>query len=541
MVDKPRKPRRPAGPGITSGPRRPQAGNPGERPQRFARPPGKPVKAPVPSRPTAGVNEETLDLLEREGLLSDEGRKLRSGRPAGPAVRVKGLAAPAAKNVPARRPTRGGTAGPVGRPALAGPRGAARELNAAEALVAQRLHKVMAQAGVASRRHSEELIQAGRVSVNGKVVSELGTKILPGKDIIEVDGRPLGKPEHLVYVLLNKPKGYVTTLYDPEGRPKVLDLLGAEVAERVYPVGRLDFDTEGLLLLTNDGDLANTLMHPAKQIKKTYIAKVRGVPGPGKIKELESGVELDDGPTAPAEVSLIDVKGPNAATLSIRIHEGRNRQVRRMFEAVGHEVIHLKRTTLGPLNLKDLEIGQWRHLTEREIDELRLSVGLKTSRGRAAEAHASARPPARRGAGRLQTRGEGGARPARAGRDDRAPGKGRPVSRRPTRPTGPRPFADDEWDEAPSARPVRRTVNAGPLPAPVKTEARAPRAGRPAGARPGGARPGAARPGSARPGAGAPRSDRPDRGERPVRAGGGPGAGPKVGRPVPARKNRPSK
>jgi 23S rRNA pseudouridine2605 synthase len=243
--------------------------------------------------------------------------------------------------------------------------------------VAERLHKVMAQAGLASRRHSEELIQAGRVTVNGRVVTELGTKVVPGRDIVEVDGRPLGKAEEMIYILLNKPKGYVTTLFDPQGRPKVTDLLGEAIAQRVYPVGRLDYDTEGLLLLCNDGQLANSLMHPAREIKKTYIAKVRGVPGPAKIRALEEGIELEDGPTAPAEVKLIAANGPNAATLSIRIHEGRNRQVRRMCEAIGHEVIHLKRTTLGPLHLRDLMPGQFRELTDRELKDLKGAVGMK--------------------------------------------------------------------------------------------------------------------------------------------------------------------
>lgn len=250
-------------------------------------------------------------------------------------------------------------------------------LTAAEAEVAERLQKVMARAGVASRRHSEALIQAGRVTVNGRVVTELGTKVVPGRDIIEVDGRPLGRPETKVYVLLNKPKGYVTTLFDPQGRPKVTDLLEGEVAERVYPVGRLDFDTEGLLLLTNDGDLANGLMHPARRVKKTYIAKVRGVPGPAKIRALREGIELDDGPTAPADVKVLEVRAPNSATISLRIHEGRNRQVRRMFAALGHEVIHLKRIALGPLKLGDLPAGEWRYLTDQEVADLYRAAGLR--------------------------------------------------------------------------------------------------------------------------------------------------------------------
>ncbi len=252
-----------------------------------------------------------------------------------------------------------------------------RRLTAAEAEVAERLQKVMARAGVASRRHCEALIQAGRVTVNGQVVTQLGTKVVPGKDVIEVDGRPLGTPETKVYVMLNKPKGYVSTLYDPQGRPKVIDLLGDEVAQRVYPVGRLDYDTEGLLLLTNDGDLAHGLMHPSRMVKKTYIVKVRGVPGPAKLRALQEGIELEDGPTAPAEVKMLDVRPPNSATLSVRIHEGRNRQVRRMFAALGHEVIHLRRTTLGPLKLGDLPVGEWRYLTDQEVADLYRAAGLR--------------------------------------------------------------------------------------------------------------------------------------------------------------------
>ncbi len=316
---------------------------------------GKSGKDSAGPRKIGGVDRRALEALERRGLLSAQGRRLlereREGnRPVHPVRK------------------------PAAKPVHTSP-------GRAEDLVAERLQKVMARAGVASRRHSEELIQAGRVKVNGEVVTQLGTKVVPGRDIIEVDGRPLGKPQELVYILMNKPKGYVTTLYDPQGRPKVTDLLGGEVAERVYPVGRLDFDTEGLLLLTNDGQLAHALMHPSKQIKKTYIAKVRGVPGPGKLKALERGIELEDGPTAPAEVRVIDVKPPNSATISIRIHEGRNRQVRRMFAALGHEVIHLRRTTLGPLHLKDLKPGEWRELTPQELFELRRAAGMKAPRG----------------------------------------------------------------------------------------------------------------------------------------------------------------
>jgi len=389
MVD---KFRRPTGSGGGEG-RQGGKGESGGRPQRPARLAGQPVKGPARPRKVGGIDLRALEVLEREGLLNEAGRKLRFQ--GAPPERSKAAPKTAPKIAPRteRQPAQPKPVRPVGqvRP------------NAAEAVVAERLHKVMAQSGLASRRHSEELIQAGRVTVNGKVVTELGTKVVPGKDVIEVDGRPLGKPEQLVYILLNKPKGYVTTLYDPQGRPKVTDLLGEEIAERVYPVGRLDYDTEGLLLLTNDGELANAIMHPARQVKKTYIAKVRGVPGPAKLKALEQGVTLEDGPTAPADVRLIETKGPNAATVSIRIHEGRNRQVRRMFEAVGHEVIHLKRTTLGPLHLKDLEVGQWRELGEREVADLRKAVGLRPlSAGDKAGTGKTDRRAGRRGAARFE-------------------------------------------------------------------------------------------------------------------------------------------
>ncbi|HYF92199.1 MAG TPA: pseudouridine synthase [Symbiobacteriaceae bacterium] len=442
MADKPRNSRRSAeGPESTHG-RAPRAGVPGGRPPAQGRTAGKPATGPArPRKATGGYDRRIVEKLEAEGLLSAEGRRFFAGqlgdqtrKPAGAARgegpgrgvgaaprpgAARGEGAPrVARPERAERPERPGRpvrdAAPFLRgpkPAAAGKPGRFQKPNDAEIHVAERLHKVMAQAGVASRRHSEELIQAGRVTVGGKVVTELGTKVIPGRDIIEVDGRPLGKAEEVIYILLNKPKGYVTTLFDPQGRPKVTDLLGAEISQRVYPVGRLDYDTEGLLLLTNDGQLANALMHPSREVKKTYIAKVRGVPGPAKLRELESGVELDDGMTAPAEVKLISATGPNAATLSVRIHEGRNRQVRRMFEAVGHEVIHLKRTTLGPLHLKDLPVGEFRELSEREVSDLKAAVGLrqKTDRTAARAARVAAiveQRKARRGAPRA-AEGEG--------------------------------------------------------------------------------------------------------------------------------------
>lgn len=399
MVDKPRNPRRAAG-GDNNRPGRPfKAGGPGERPAPKGRLAGKPGKAPAGPRQIAGVDARAMEVLEREGLLTAEGRKLRAGAVQGRQAERREAIERGAR--PTRKPAEGG---PARKPAGPARRGPAR-LNQVEKLVAERLQKVMAQAGVASRRHSEELIQAGRVTVNGRVVTELGTKVVPGQDLIEVDGRALGQKQELVYILMYKPKGYVTTLFDPQGRPKVVDLLDGEIGERVYPVGRLDFDTEGLLLLTNDGELANQLMHPAKMVKKTYIAKVRGVPGPAKIRLLETGIELEDGMTAPAELKMIEVRPPNSATVSIRIHEGRNRQVRRMLEAVGHEVIHLKRTTLGPLTLKGLEVGEWRHLSQQEVLDLRRAAGVVVPRGAVVAAVSAdrqgGRPAVRRSTGRF--------------------------------------------------------------------------------------------------------------------------------------------
>ncbi|HET8618656.1 MAG TPA: pseudouridine synthase [Acidimicrobiales bacterium] len=226
----------------------------------------------------------------------------------------------------------------------------------------ERLQKILAQAGLGSRRASEELIAAGRVRVNGEVAT-LGTRADPETDIIEVDGAVVGVRQGLVHYLLNKPAGVVTTARDPQGRPAVVDLVPAE--PRVYPVGRLDADTEGLLLLTNDGELAHRLTHPSFGVDKEYLAGVAGTPSRGAVRRLREGVELDDGPTAPAKVSLIDEH-----TLRITIHEGRNRQVRRMCEAVGHPVQRLVRVRIGPLADRRLAPGAWRPLTQAEVRDL---------------------------------------------------------------------------------------------------------------------------------------------------------------------------
>jgi len=239
----------------------------------------------------------------------------------------------------------------------------------------ERLQKIMAGCGVASRRKAEEMIAAGRVTVNGAVVRELGTKADLDVDTILVDGKRIAKPEKLVYFLLNKPKGYVTTVNDPEGRPTVMDLLGAR-RERVYPVGRLDYASEGLLLLTNDGALAQQLTKAGSHVAKTYLVKVSGKPEEEKIARLRSGVtiELEDGrrvKTSPAKIRLAeDVANPWYEVVLI---EGRNRQIRRMFEKVGHHVEKIRRVQLGPLKL-DVEVGKFRELRAKEIEELKAAV-----------------------------------------------------------------------------------------------------------------------------------------------------------------------
>lgn len=222
----------------------------------------------------------------------------------------------------------------------------------------------MAQCGVASRRHSEELIRSGRVRVNGKSVTEMGI-LVSEKDRVEVDGKRVGKEQKLVYIMLNKPAGYVSTVYDPQGRRTVLDLVQG-VEERIFPVGRLDYDTTGLLLLTNDGDFAYRNTHPGQETTKTYIAEILGNPSKRVLDTLRNGVILDGKPTSPADVEVVE-EGTKTAVLKIIIHEGRNRQVKRMCEAVGHNVLRLRRIAVGKLTLGDLKPGQWRTLTNREL------------------------------------------------------------------------------------------------------------------------------------------------------------------------------
>lgn len=232
----------------------------------------------------------------------------------------------------------------------------------------ERLQKIISAAGITSRRASEALILGGQVTVNGVVVTELGSKADPSKDTITVDGKALKVNEQRIYILLNKPPGYITALKDSQGRPLVTDLL-KDVSERVYPVGRLDYNTEGLLLLTNDGEWANRLMHPRHEIEKEYHVRVRGKVIDQQLKRMADGVELEDGKTAPAVVNLVK-SGEQNDWISVAIHEGRNRQVRRMCEAVSLSVVRLKRIRYGSLMLGTLRAGKFRNLTDAEVREL---------------------------------------------------------------------------------------------------------------------------------------------------------------------------
>jgi 23S rRNA pseudouridine2605 synthase len=230
----------------------------------------------------------------------------------------------------------------------------------------ERLQKVLARAGFGSRRAAEALIADGRVSVDG-AVARLGQRIDRGNQRVEVDGVPVVVRDDVVYYLLNKPRRVVTTARDPEGRRTAVDLVPSE--PRVFPVGRLDYDTEGLLVLTNDGELAQLVTHPRHGIEKTYLAEVNGVPSRAAVRALREGVMLDDGPTAPARVRVVQRRSENTA-LEIVVHEGRNRVVRRMCEAVGHPVSRLVRTRVGPISDRRLAPGKWRVLRPREVRAL---------------------------------------------------------------------------------------------------------------------------------------------------------------------------
>ncbi len=231
-----------------------------------------------------------------------------------------------------------------------------------------RLAKYLAEAGIASRRKAEEFIVQGRVKVNGLLVQEKGYIINPDLDRVEFDGRIITREEK-VYILLNKPAGYISSVFDPQGRPTVMDLL-KDITLRVYPVGRLDFDTEGLLLLSNDGEFTNLMIHPRYEMTKTYQALVEGKPDKKSLQMLREGIQLVDGITAPAQVNILELY-IDKTLLEIKIHEGRKRQIKRMCLAIGHPVISLKRTAFGFLKLQGVASGKYRFLTPAEVNKLK--------------------------------------------------------------------------------------------------------------------------------------------------------------------------
>jgi 23S rRNA pseudouridine2605 synthase len=321
----------------------------------------------------------------------------------------------------------------------------------------ERLQKILAAAGVASRRHAEEMIVAGRVQVNGQVITTLGSKADPARDHIRVDGKLIHGAERLRYFVLNKPRGYVTTVSDPEGRPTVMEFF-ARMRERLYPVGRLDFQSEGLLLMTNDGELANQLTRAASGVEKVYLVKIAGQPGEEQIRALREGVRIDRGKpgegrvdTAPAHVRQIR-QGDNP-WFEVALIEGRNRELRKMFEEIGHHVEKIRRVGYGPLEL-DLEPGKMRELTPEEVQALRLaaegklkpkriraSAMLPREAGRTMDAEAGKRRRERPAGGQERRRETGGAQ--------RDFGRGRREGARPERPFKPRPEGGFEPRQAP--------------------------------------------------------------------------------------------
>ena len=309
-----------------------------------------------------------------------------------------------------------------------------------------RLQKLIAGTGLASRRKAEELIRSGRVMINGRVVKELGIKVNPDRDHVKVDGKHLRAAQPHVYLILHKPKNVMSTLDDPEGRPTVKDLLHG-VTVRVFPVGRLDFDSEALMLLTNHGDLAQALLHPRYHVPKTYLIKVKGVLDDAKIEMLERGVKLEDGFTAPAKVNKVS-RAESNSWLEVTIHEGRKHQVKRMIEAVGHSVIKLVRTRMGPLLLGDLAPREYRFLTDREANRLRELVEDRLSRVEHPELDASGKPTPW-----LPPTAPAPPRPPKPERSGRGP-----KSQRAARSAGPRAGAKSPS----SARgPVRRPLSPG--------------------------------------------------------------------------------
>lgn len=306
---------------------------------------------------------------------------------------------------------------------------------------AERLQKIIAAAGITSRRKAEELITQGRVTVNGQVITELGSKADPERDHIKVDGKLLRGAERHIYLLVNKPKGYVTTSSDPEGRPTVMDLV-KHVGERIYPVGRLDYGSEGLLLMTNDGELANFLTRAASHVQKTYLVKISGQASEQDIEKLRHGIRIGSKPgprgmqaavhTAPAQVRIVrEAENP---WYEVTLIEGKNRQIRRMFEEIGHHVEKIKRVRYGPLQL-DVEPGQFRELTEQEIAALRKPQRPqgepRQSAARAASRFIGKQKDKRREQERFKSRRE---RPQRRERPERAEGPPASPQARFTRP-----------------------------------------------------------------------------------------------------------
>ena len=232
-----------------------------------------------------------------------------------------------------------------------------------------RLQKYMAEAGISSRRKAEELILEGKVKVNGKTINELGIKIVPNKDIVEYNGKKVVLEKEYVYILLNKPIGYVTTVKDQFNRDSILDLV--KINKRIVPVGRLDMYTSGAIILTNDGDFVYKVTHPKHEIEKTYTVTIKGLVKDNEVEELKKGVKIEDYTTKPAKVKILKTdEEKNISRLEITIHEGKNRQVRKMCEAIGHKVLALHRSKIAGIGVKDLEIGKWRYLTNKEVKKI---------------------------------------------------------------------------------------------------------------------------------------------------------------------------
>lgn len=264
----------------------------------------------------------------------------------------------------------------------------------------ERLQKIIAHAGFASRREAEAMIREGRVTVNGRVVTELGSKADPARDHVKVDGKLITRAETHRYILLNKPKEVMSTVNDPEGRKTAVDLIKG-VRERIYPVGRLDYQSEGLILLTNDGDLAYKVSHPKHGSVKTYHVKVRGVPDERIIGKLERGITIEGKRTVPCEIARMKTTGKNEegnSWFEVKLREGRNQQIRKMFKAVGHPVSKLRRVAIGPISDPKLTPGDWRELTPREVKMLAtMQEAAKPKPRRAATRPAAARPTAEKG------------------------------------------------------------------------------------------------------------------------------------------------